>query len=151
VAVASPQVPTSRFPITNLPPRNFALGFAPSMQAAPEFSEIVEISNGTASTSTFQTATQSESSTTIPLGVKITLIALGLILLVVAVRMIQRSVRGTAIGQAIDVADAALKRRIESWRDRAVTSTNPTEIAVAERELSQLEAERGKLRSNLTL
>jgi hypothetical protein len=152
VAVASPQMPPSRFPVTNLPARSFGLGFAPTPAPStmPEYSEEVEIQNGTTDTSSAHSTSQVESAVSIPLGVKLALLAGGLMLLVVAVRMIQRHVRGTAIGQAISVADASLKRRIEAWRDRAVASTNPADIAIAERELAALEAERGKLRSNLS-
>ena len=152
VAVASPQMPPSKFPMTNLPHRSFAVGFQPSLQgyAIPEYTETVEVSNGTTDNVQVHSTSQVESSVTIPIGVKIALLAGGLMLLVVAVRMIQRQVRGTAIGQAISVADASLKRRIETWRDRAVASTNPADIAIAERELAALEAERGKLRSNLS-
>ena len=81
----------------------------------------------------------------IPLGVKILLVAAGTGALVLAVRYAVKSVRGTAIGEAIALADSSLSASIRAKRHAAQVETDPATMARLNAEIAESEAERGRL------
>lgn len=120
---------------------------APSIQPTEPFVESVKVTSATDLETKSKSDDRTTSAVSIPLGVKIGLIGVGLLLLVLGFKALSNYLRGTAAGAMLNVADAALKRRIDAWETRARLSTDPAEIANAAAELRELEAERGKLRS----
>jgi hypothetical protein len=79
------------------------------------------------------------------MGVKILLIAAGVAALVFALRYAAKSVRGTAIGEAIALADSSLSASIRAKRQAAQVEVDPAAIARLSSEIAEAEAERGRL------
>lgn len=83
----------------------------------------------------------------IPFGVKLILIGIGVLVILGALILAWRYVKTTAVGQGISLGDTVLANHIKKLRDRASLSTNPAETAVHQMDIASLEAERGKLQA----
>lgn len=83
-------------------------------------------------------------STKLSLGAKLILTGVGIFILTAAILLAWRYLKGTAIGQAAALADDVLARRIRALRERSTLSTDAAEIARAQAEIAELEAERGR-------
>lgn len=79
----------------------------------------------------------------IPFGVKLMLLAGGLGALTAVIWFIRRQY--AAVDVAFRTADQGFARAIEKVRARAVAATDHREIALAQQEIAQLEAERGRI------
>jgi hypothetical protein len=79
----------------------------------------------------------------IPMGVKIGLLAAGLCALVFAIGMVRRS--SAAANAAFQVADQKLANVIGNLRNKATTSTDHATIAEAQSIIAELEKNRGQL------
>lgn len=91
-------------------------------------------------------AVSSMLSVSIPLGVRLVLIGLGLIVVLIALRLAYSYVRKTAFGLAVSKADAMLSAKIRSYRARAIDSNaTPDDKAFYATEIAEIESERGKL------
>jgi hypothetical protein len=121
----------------------YAPSQAPVASALPPFQETVEFTAGSDQTVASKSSAKGTLDVSIPMGVKIGLVGVGLILLAWGVRTIRAS--SAAVNAAYGAADATLASRIRSWREKAVTATDPTEIAKLQSNIAELEADRGKL------
>lgn len=81
----------------------------------------------------------------IPMGVKLALLGIGLAILIGALVWGWKYVKTTAFGQAIEVADMALANQIRVLREKVAASIDPKEHAETQARIASLEAERGKL------
>lgn len=85
-------------------------------------------------------------SVNIPLGVKLILLAIGIVGVIFALKWAYNAIRATAIGQAIGKGDAFLANRIRSYRARASDSSATTDDkAFYASEIAELESERARL------
>lgn len=123
----------------------YAPAQAPVASALPPFQETVEFSAGTAQDVASKSSAKGSLDVSIPMGVKIGLVGVGLVLLAWGVRVIRAS--SAAANAAYGAADAALASRIRSWREKATTATDPGEIARLQASIAELEADRGRLKS----
>lgn len=87
----------------------------------------------------------------IPLFVKIIGLAIGLVLLALAVWWLWGFLRTTAFGQGISLADDMAARQIRKLRERAVLADDAAEKAKLATDIADLESERGKLAGRRTL
>lgn len=113
--------------------------------AVPYFRE-TEASAGAGVNASSNSDAHTEQATSIPLGVKLTLIGIGLAAIVGALVFAWKHIRTTALGQGIAAADSILANRIRAARARATTSRDAEEIAKAMAEVADLEAERGRIK-----
>lgn len=91
-------------------------------------------------------AAKGKFSMSIPVGVSLLLAAAGILAVLFAIKRVRQS--SAAVDVAMSAADQALKGRIQAFRDRAMLSTDPHEIAAANAHIASLEADRGKLAAN---
>lgn len=82
--------------------------------------------------------------TSIPFGVKIVLIGIGILILTFSLIFAWRYVKTTAVGQGINLGDAILSSHIKKLRDRAINATDPAVKAQHMADIAELESERGK-------
>lgn len=85
----------------------------------------------------------------IPLGVKLVLLAAGVASLVGALLLAWRYAKATAAGQALALADDVLAQRVRALRAESATSTDQQAIARVQAQVAELEAERGRLRTRM--
>jgi hypothetical protein len=107
--------------------------------------EEVELTSRSTSDAGSRHNANGSSSITIPLGVKLAFAGGGLLLLVYALKTAWAYVRTTALGQGLAVADELAARQIRKFREKAMTTTDPSEIAQLNAHIAELEAERGRL------
>lgn len=81
----------------------------------------------------------------IPLGVKLALIGIGIAAIVAALAMAWKYVKNTALGQGISLGDEILQNKIRTKRAAAMAATDAKEIAQHNAEIAEMEAERGRL------
>lgn len=117
---------------------------SPALTNSGRVHEQVEITTSSATDAGSKSNLSGSSSVTIPLGVKLGLAGLGLLVLVVAVRYAWTHLKGTAVGQGIALADDWLARRIRDARSKAQTTTDQGELLKLNAEIAELEAERGR-------
>ena len=106
--------------------------------------ETLEISSKSSTDAGTKTNANGTFSQTIPLGVKLTLIGIGIIAIVFGLSFAWKRLKVTAIGQGISLADDVLAGQIRKIRNRAQTSTDPSEIARLNADIADLESERGR-------
>lgn len=80
---------------------------------------------------------------TIPLGVKLALLAAGIFALIYAFRAVKNS--SAAAKAAFETGDGVLAQHINRLRDRAIKTTDPKEAAAYMTDIASLESERGRL------
>lgn len=86
--------------------------------------------------------------TSIPLGVKIALLAGGLLLLLLAVKLIMSAIKSTASGKAaVEAADRVMAATIERIDDMVATESDATRQAKLLSTKAQLEKQRGQHRA----
>jgi hypothetical protein len=107
--------------------------------------ENLEITSKTTNKAGSVEAANGSSEVSLPAGVKAGLLGGGLGILGFVLRWLWRSVKTTAAGQAINLADGLLSNYLDGWREHAQTSTDPGEIASAAQEIAALQEIRGKL------
>lgn len=91
-------------------------------------------------------AVSSMLSVSIPLGVRLVLIGLGIIAVVLAFRYAYRSVRATALGEVVKHADDVLAAKVRSYRARSIdTSATLDDKVFFAAETAELESDRGRL------
>jgi predicted extracellular nuclease len=118
-----------------------------SSQALPPVYEQTHVESKSSQNAGSKDAASGESSVSIPFGVKIGLVGVGLIVCVVGIKFLVSAAKNTAAGQAVSVFDGMLSNYLQSWRTHAQTTTDPHEMAEANAEIAELEAMRGKLRT----
>jgi hypothetical protein len=113
-------------------------------QPSPPYREETTYSanNQSESTSALESITKFES--TIPLGVKLTLIGIGIVVVILAIRMALKS--SAAATAAFGAADQSLAGIIRGLRSEATTSTDPHDLAWLNNKVAELESERGRLK-----
>lgn len=82
----------------------------------------------------------------VPLGVSLILLAIGLGLLLLIFWIVRRN--SAAVNAAWKYGDEALKRRIDALRSRMSTATDPNVILALQSEEAQLERERAELNAD---
>lgn len=115
----------------------------PAVARTPYREETSYASTGASeSDSALESMTKLES--TIPMGVKLILLAIGIFSFIFAIRYaIKSSAAAKAVAGAADQGFAAIVNRI---RNDAMTSTNPEDMAYYNSVVSDVERERGKLK-----
>lgn len=82
--------------------------------------------------------------TSIPLGVKLAILGIGIVAVVLAIRY---AINASAAGKAAaSAADQSLANIIRGLRSEATTEENPKEMAWLNNKVAELEAERGRLK-----
>lgn len=84
-----------------------------------------------------------DSIVSIPLGVKLILLAMGIYGVVMVLKYVRKS--SASVNAAWQAADQSLARQITKLRNRATTTSNPMEMAQLNADISDAEAERGKM------
>jgi hypothetical protein len=98
--------------------------------------------NQSESKSALDSITKFES--TIPLGVKLTLLGLGIVVVIWAIKY---ALNASAAGKAaFSAADQSLASIIRGLRSEATTSTDPLDLAWLNNKVAELESERGRLK-----
>lgn len=85
-------------------------------------------------------------SVSIPLGVKLALIGVGIAAIAGAIWGAWRLAKNTAIGQAVALVDSTIAQKIRTKREAATLAKDPDTIAKLQAEIAEAEAERGRLR-----
>lgn len=116
-----------------------------SHEAPATVSERVSYISKTKTGADTDSKSEGSSETSIPLGVKIALVGIGLLILVFALKSLVAWAKGTAIGQAAGYADDMLREVIRRKRAEAAQSTDTAFIARVQAEIAELEADRGRL------
>lgn len=83
--------------------------------------------------------------TSIPLGVKLGLIGLGIAAITASLLFAWKSIRGTGVGHGIALADEVIANQIRAKRAAMARSTDQSEITRIATEVAEAEAERGRL------
>jgi hypothetical protein len=109
----------------------------------------VAATNGAATGVATESAGKEASKVSIPLGVKLCLLAVGLALLAVVIVAIVRYVKtqSAAGAAAIALADRTIAAQITKFTNLAMTEQNPQVMAQHAANVAELEKERGKLNS----
>lgn len=119
----------------------------------------VKVTSASGQTAGSNTAADSAFSITLPLGVKLILLALGIILFIVAIWLAKRSSPAVAaavsagergIAGAVKAADQVISTQIQTLRSRAMKATDPSEIAIHATDIARLEGDRGRLAKDAT-
>jgi hypothetical protein len=116
-----------------------------SSVSLPAIREQVEVISSSDSNAGTKEQAFGSNAVSIPLGVKLGLIGVGIAIIVGALLFAWRSVKSTSFGQGLALADEALARQVRSWRNYAATVRDPEEQSEANAEIAELEAERGRL------
>jgi hypothetical protein len=80
---------------------------------------------------------------TIPMGVKLILLGVGLLICIYAIAVARKS--SASVNAAFQMADGVLSNRIRAMRDMALTSTEPSKIAELQTQIAALESDRGRM------
>jgi hypothetical protein len=112
----------------------------------PSVTEVVKVSSSTATGAGSRENSQASLAVTIPLGVKLLLVAAGIAALVGVVIWARRAAAGTAFGQGLNLADEILARQIRKLRERVSLSSDDGEQKKVLADIGDLEAERGRLK-----
>lgn len=112
-------------------------------RAVPPFHEETTWSSDSAQQAGSSERSFAKNTVTIPLGVSIALLGVGLIILLVAVTLWRRS--SAAANAAYEAGDQGIAQVIRAVRARAVASTDPATIAHMNAIIAEAEAERGKM------
>lgn len=102
---------------------------------------VVDDDAGQSSESTFSWARLDKQ--VIPWGIRLCLAALGILLLVWAIKYLRRS--SPAVDAVLRVADEGIATRVARYQERAIASTDPSEIARMTASIASLQAERLEL------
>lgn len=84
-----------------------------------------------------------ESSSTIPLGVNLALLGVGILIVLYAVKVARSS--SVAVEAAYQTGDQVLARLIRRYRDEAMASTDPNDLAWLNSQVAHIEGERGRM------
>jgi len=109
----------------------------------PAHRETVRITSGSTGVASTTEAASGFQKVSIPLGVSIALVAIGILLLVYAFRKVRQS--SAAVNAAYTAADEALASQINRYRTAASTSADPLQMAQHNAAVAELEKARGKL------
>jgi hypothetical protein len=111
----------------------------------PTIRERLEIKTETSTDAGTKAQAQGSTENSIPLGVKIGLLGVGILILTFALIWAWRYVKTTGFGAAISLADDALAAQIRGLRTKAISTTDAKEQATTLAHLAELEATRGRL------
>lgn len=120
---------------------------APAVAQLPLVREQTRVTTRTDTGAGSRNSANGSTSVSIPMGVKIGLLGIGILILGGALAWAWRYVKSTAFGQGASLVHDLAARQIRKLRDRAALSTDPTEQARLQVDIAELEAERGKLAS----
>lgn len=90
-----------------------------------------------------QNTAQAKKDVSIPLGVNLGLLGIGILILLFALKRVRDS--SLSVSAAYTAFDGILASQIRSLRERAMTSTDQSTITMLQAQLVELEAQRGRL------
>jgi uncharacterized membrane protein YuzA (DUF378 family) len=147
IAMTHQQIPTA--------PRNtsgYSRSVSPGLPLPPDaevtstpIHERLEIVTETTTAAGTKSAADGSSISSIPMGVKIGLVGVGIIALIIGLKFGWSAIKTTAFGQGLSAGDAALAEMIRAHRSKASITTDPTELAKTNSMIADLEATRGRL------
>jgi hypothetical protein len=143
--IESTEVPVSISGSSNAVVRILPAGPGLSEDSPPAYKSTLRVTSGAVQSGGSSENATSRFSISLPTGVKLILLAIGILLLVVAGVIAKRAIANTAAGQAIGLADAFLANRIRALRERVMHSTDAEELARVNAEIAGLESDRGRL------
>jgi hypothetical protein len=92
---------------------------------------------------TEKTATADKKEVSIPIGVSIGLVGVGVLILLFAVNRVRNS--SLAVNAAYQTFDGMLAQQIRSVRERAILATDNPTISMLNSQIAELESQRGRL------
>jgi hypothetical protein len=115
---------------------------------SPSYHAEVKLNSSSGQTGGSATQAASDEKSTLPAGVKLILLGIGIVVVTAGLIFAWRHLKTTAVGQGIALGDAALKSQIDIIRSKLATTTDSARQAEHNAAIAQLEAERGKLQAN---
>lgn len=111
------------------------------------FRESLEVDSATAGTAGSDRASSVSRSVSIPFGVNMALLGVGILVLLLALRRVRAS--SAAAAAAFNAGDQFLANRIRALRERMSHVTDANELARGNSEIGELEGARGRLRKGV--
>lgn len=112
-------------------------------QQEPQYHEEITYSSNVDAAEKESTKSASTKDVTIPLGVNLALLGIGILILIFAIRKARQS--SLAVDAAYQTFDTVLATQIRSVRDKAILATDNTTISALQAQIAELEAQRGRL------
>jgi hypothetical protein len=116
---------------------------AAQTQAQQPYREEVHYSSNVDATDKEKTTESTSKSVSIPLGVNLILLAIGMLAVIFAINRARNS--SLAVNALYQTFDSALAGQIRSVRERAILSTDNQTISMLNAQIADLEAQRGRL------
>lgn len=114
-----------------------------SIQRDQPYREEIRYSSNMDASDTEKSASKENKDVSIPLGVNIALLGIGVLIALFAFNRVRKS--SLAVNAAYETFDSVLAGQIRSVRERAILATDNTTISMLNAQIADLEAQRGRL------